>query len=79
VPRQAAFYFWAGALAVLLFLLVAFLGLLSLWRSSFSAETGGITAVAGGVSESVFSVFLAAATILLIVLFFIFRKLLKKR
>jgi uncharacterized membrane protein len=66
-------------LAVLLTTLVALLAGLSMLRSSSRADTGGISAVAGGVSGSVFTVLLAVVTLLLIVLFFAVLKFLKKR
>jgi hypothetical protein len=79
VAKQSTFYLVAAVFAVLLTTLVAFLGGLYLWRSSSSTETGGISAVAGGISSSVFSVLLVAVSILLIILFLGFLKLLKKR
>ena len=78
VAKPSTFYFIAAALAVVLTTLVVLLGVLSLWRSSSSAETSGIGAVAGGISESVFAVLLAVATVFLFVSFFAVRKLLKK-
>ena len=43
------------------------------------ADTAGISAVAGGVSETVFLLFLASVPVVLVLLFLIFRKVLGTR
>jgi hypothetical protein len=56
------------------------LGLLLAVMSSISrAETAGISAVAGGVSENVFLLLMASVPVVLVLLFLIFRKVLGTR
>ena len=67
------------AAVVLTILITAFGLLIAVMSSMTTASTGGITAVAGGVSENVFRLLIIAAPVLLVLLFLIFRKVLGSR
>ena len=53
--------------------------LLAVMNSMTRAESGGISAGAGGVSENVFLLLLASAPVVMVLLFLIFRKVLGAR
>jgi hypothetical protein len=62
-----------------LILVITALVFLSPWRSTPAADTGGISAVAGGVSESAFFILLAVVAVFLIVLILALLKTLERR
>ena len=53
--------------------------LLAVMNSITRANTAGISAVAGGVSENVFLLLMASVPVVMVLLFFIFRKVLGTR
>jgi hypothetical protein len=53
--------------------------LLAVMNSMTRADTGGISAVAGGVSENVFLLLMASVPVVAVLLFLIFRKVLGTR
>ena len=53
--------------------------LLAAINSMTRADTAGITAVAGGVSENVFLLLMVSAPVVMVLLFLIFRKVLSTR
>lgn len=55
------------------------LGLLLAVNSMTRADTAGISAVAGGVSESVFLLLMASVPVVMVILFLLFRKVLGTR
>ena len=77
MPKQLTFYRFAAVVALALSLLVAGLATISIWRSG-TAGTGGISAVAGGISnDAVFLLLLAVALFmvsLLLILHAVFRR-----
>jgi hypothetical protein len=52
---------------------------LAVMSSMTRAETGGISAVAGGVSANVFLLFMASLPVVMVLMFLIFRKVLGTR
>jgi len=61
-------------------IIITGMGLLIAAMSSMTtAGTGGISAVAGGVSQNVFLLLMISAPVLLVLLFLIFRKVLGSR
>lgn len=53
--------------------------LLAVMNSMTRADTAGISAVAGGVSESVFLLLMASVPVVMVILFLLFRKVLGTR
>lgn len=79
MPRQATFYRFAAVVALALFLLVTVLGGISLWRSTRTAGTAGISAVAGGISQETLVLLLLALVLFMVSLLLILHAFFRRR
>lgn len=77
MAKPATLYLFASVVALLLLGLIVFLAILSVSISWTSASTGGISAVAGGVSGNLFLLMVAAVPVL-VFLFLVIRKVVRR-